>query len=173
MAKEKVPAWVKKIQSERQKFWEDVYPQYSEKEKIHFWADELFSTMRTQGELTGDPYSGFTKDWFQKMKTHEPQLNSFLKKIVSRLDGEIDSALFFKRIKAEHIPSKSLLEQATERYNELVREISKQPGKIIEFAGAFPVKTYAQYSAASEMDYSSSKLIAKEPKPVYKTKKKK
>lgn len=161
MAKEKAPAWVKKIQSERQKFWDDVYPLYSENERNHFWADELFSTMRTQGEVTGDPYSGFSKSWFLKMKAHEPKLSSILKKIVARLEGEIDSVIFFKRIKEDKSNSKSLLEQATERYNELIREISKQRLVISK-----PAARYPEIGKAA-------KMLVNEPRPTYKVRKKK
>lgn len=161
MSKEKAPAWVKKIQSERLKFWDEVYPQYTETERVHFWADELFSTMRTQAEVTGDPYSGFSKAWFLKMKSHEPRLSSILKKIVARLEGEIDSEIFFKRIKEDNTGSASIFDEASERISQLIRELSKQRAIISK-----PSPRYPEISKAA-------KLMVNEPRIVYKAKKKK
>ncbi len=99
MSKEKLPLWVRKIRSEKDTFWKKIYPEYSEQEKLHFWADELLSTMRTQGETTGDEYSAFTKEWFDNMLRHEHLLPAFLVRIFRQLGNEINVALFYERVK--------------------------------------------------------------------------
>lgn len=134
MSKEKVPAWVRNLRAKQDNFWQNVYPEFTLSDKLHFWADDILSMIRVQGETTGDEYSGFSPSWYKQNKKHEPAFDSILKKVLSSLKNEING--------------KELLRHIDE--NDSTKVVIKP---IKEYAGAFPVRMSASVVAEPESPY--------------------
>lgn len=81
------------------KFWEETYPKMSLDEKKKYWLASTHKGMRTQGEAFADPYSEFSKEWYDFAKQHEPNFDEIFDYVTKNLGFEFDWQEFKKRIK--------------------------------------------------------------------------
>lgn len=67
-------------------FWSEKYPSLSIEEKKKIWEEDIYRSIRTQGEALGDEYTAFSKKWYDSAKEREPQFDEFFKEIVENLE---------------------------------------------------------------------------------------
>lgn len=79
-------------------FWKDQYPNFSVDDKIKYWLANIHHGMRIQGEGTSDPYSEFSKEWYEDVKKKESDFDSIFEKVVPKLGFEFDWQEYYKRI---------------------------------------------------------------------------
>lgn len=91
--------FLQKILDDRKKFWSEVYPKMSIAEKKEYWLGSTHKGMRTQGESFADPYSEFSKKWYDFAKSHEPKFDEIFSYVAKNLGFEFDWNEYNKRIK--------------------------------------------------------------------------
>ena len=69
---------MQKILDERKKFWLDIYPKMNIQEKKEYWLSSTHKGMRLQAESFADPYSEFSKKWYDFAKVMSQNLMIFL-----------------------------------------------------------------------------------------------
>lgn len=80
-------------------FWEETYPKMSFEEKKRYWLASTHKGMRTQGEAFADPYSEFSKEWYDFAKEHETNFDEIFKYVTENLGFDFDWKEYNKRIK--------------------------------------------------------------------------
>ena len=84
----------------QKRFWSEEYPQLSFEEKVRYWEESTYRTMRTQGEALADEYSEFSKAWYDFAIEHEPDFDRIFKEAMDRFTAgfEFDWKEYEKRI---------------------------------------------------------------------------
>lgn len=92
--------FLQKIIDDQNKFRSEEYPQLSFEEKVRYWEESTYRTMRTQGEALADEYSGFSKKWYDSAKENEPDFDRIFKEAIDRFTAgfEFDWKEYEKRI---------------------------------------------------------------------------
>lgn len=78
--------------------FEQEYPTYSYRKKVQYWLSYTHHQMRTQGEMTGDSYNGFSKRSYESNLKLEPDFDAIFKEAASGLQS-FNMAEYKKRIK--------------------------------------------------------------------------
>ena len=90
---------LQKIQEEKEQlFWTDVYPTYSIENRVNYWLGNIHHGMRMQGEVTNDPYSEFSKEWYDYVKSIENNFDFIFKEVVPKLGFNFNWTEYQKRI---------------------------------------------------------------------------
>ena len=89
---------LKKLLDERKQFWSEIYPVKSSEEKEKYWISEIYDTMRKNGEEHADEYKTFSKQWYETVKSYEPNFDQILEKIAKRVDSDFDWKKYNARI---------------------------------------------------------------------------
>ena len=87
-----------KILDEREKFWNEKYPNLNREEKVKYWLASTHKGMRTQGEALADEYSEFSKGWYDHAVSVEPDFDAIFKEAVSNIGFEFNWEEYNKRI---------------------------------------------------------------------------
>ncbi len=90
--------FLQKILDERKKFWLDIYPKMNIQEKKEYWLSSTHKGMRLQAESFADPYSEFSKKWYDFAKVHEPEFDDIFNYVTQNLGFEFDWDEYSKRI---------------------------------------------------------------------------
>jgi len=90
--------FLEKILDERKKFWLDIYPKMNIQEKKEYWLSSTHKGMRLQAESFADPYSEFSKKWYDFAKVHEPEFDDIFNYVNQNLGFEFDWDEYSKRI---------------------------------------------------------------------------
>jgi len=82
---------------------ENEYKLLTYEERVKYWSGTLHREMRWQAESGLDPYAIYTSEWYKRIKTIEPEIDSIMDKIFSSqwntTGGEWSKEEFLKRIK--------------------------------------------------------------------------
>lgn len=91
--------FVEEAEISRKKFWEIEYPKMNREEKKKYWLAGIHKGMRMQDEAFADPYSEFSKEWYDFAKQNEPVFDSIFNDVVQNLGFEFDWKEYNRRIK--------------------------------------------------------------------------
>ncbi|WP_294296551.1 hypothetical protein [uncultured Chryseobacterium sp.] len=91
--------FIEEVEISRKKFWEIEYPRMSREEKKKYWLASTHRGMRSQGEAFADPYSEFSKEWYDFAKQQEPDFDKIFDYVVQNLGFEFDWREYNTRIK--------------------------------------------------------------------------
>jgi hypothetical protein len=80
-------------------FWIDEYPNYSIDNKVKYWVANIHHGMRMQGGATNDPYSEFSEEWYEYVKSKENDFDFIFGEVVPRLGIDFNWDEYNKRIK--------------------------------------------------------------------------
>lgn len=80
-------------------FWIDEYSNYSIENKVQYWLANIHHGMRMQGEATADPYSEFSAEWYDFVKSKESDFDFIFSEVVPRLGINFNWDEYNKRIK--------------------------------------------------------------------------
>jgi hypothetical protein len=68
-------------------YWRDVYPTFSDEEKINTWIGEINVSMRRHGENGYDPMETFDRKSYESWLSYEPRFEELWPKILPRINA--------------------------------------------------------------------------------------
>lgn len=86
------------LKEEERLFWINEYCNYSIENKIKYWLADIQHGMRMQGEATNDPYSEFSVEWYENVKSKDANFDFIFSKAVQSFNINFDWKEYYKRI---------------------------------------------------------------------------
>lgn len=78
--------------------WKAEYSRKTFTERVEYWSGEIYRNMRWQGESTGDEYSWLSPEWYQDIKTFEPEIDGILIEVTKKLGMMFNADAFYRAI---------------------------------------------------------------------------